>query len=139
MILSVMKPFIKILNDQDKILFEKALRFYLFSNQQNVRNLDSDLQERFLYSSRAAFTAIAGFLMDKPLNERYLLFLEMETRALCDLNPEHFKVLDIQPHEINKIVIDNDVVLHAYDEQLKTTLLVNYKSADNALKLLLQS
>ena len=98
-----MKPITKILNDKDKVLFEKALKAYIFSRQQGVSSLEPDLKERFSYSGTIAYSLIITFIKTGSLKIEYMDFLNEELKKLNAVNNSFFEPLQVLPNEIDEI------------------------------------
>lgn len=128
-----MKTPAKILNERDKVLFEKALKFYFFSRQHDVRKLNSELRERFSYSGQVAYSLIITFIREGNLRIEYMDFLNEEIKLMRSLDPSLLKNLQIKPSEIDEIEFKNRVTLKIYDEDQKKDLQIIYIPEENSV------
>lgn len=126
----------KILNDRDKILFEKALKFYFYARQQDVRKLNSKLQERFSYAGRVAYSLIVTFLREGSLKLEYMDFLNEELKTMHGLEDELMEPLMIKPHEIDEIEFNQKIAIKVFDEDTDKDLRILYEPSNNMVKLI---
>lgn len=125
----------KILNDRDKILFEKALKFYFYSRQQDVRKLNSQLQERFSYAGQVAYSLIVTFMREGNLKLEYMDFLNEELKTMRGLEPELLEPLMIKPDEIDEIEFNQKIGIKVFDEDNNRDLEIRYEPEQNTVKL----
>ncbi len=123
-----MKPITKILNARDKVLFEKALKVYIFSRQQGVSNLEPDLKERLSYSGTIAYSLITTFIKKGTLRIEYMDFLNEELKKLNTANKSMFKALQVLPNEIDEISLYNNFSLSFFDEDEQCKIILTYDS-----------
>lgn len=123
-----MKPITKILNARDKVLFEKALKVYIFSRQQGVSNLEPDLKERLSYSGTIAYSLITTFIKKGTLRIEYMDFLNEELKKLNTANKFMFKTLQVLPNEIDEISLYNNFSLSFFDEDEQCKIILTYDS-----------
>jgi|AntRauTorckE6833_2_1112554.scaffolds.fasta_scaffold00121_31 hypothetical protein len=126
----------KILNDRDKILFEKALKFYFYARQQDVRKLNSELQERFSHAGRVAYSLIITFIREGSLKIEYMDFLNEELKTMRNLDAEFLEPLMIKPHEIDEIEFNEEIAIKVYDEDSQADLKISYEPTNNVIKLI---
>ncbi|MCH2449690.1 MAG: hypothetical protein MK198_06035 [Gracilimonas sp.] len=126
----------KILNDRDKILFEKALKFYFYARQQDISKLNSQLQERFSYAGSVAYSLIITFLREGSLKLEYMDFLNEELKAMHRLEDEFMEPLMIKPHEIDEIEFNQEIALKVFDEDTGDDLRIVYEPKNKVVKLL---
>jgi hypothetical protein len=126
----------KILNDRDKILFEKALKFYFYARQQDISKLNSQLQERFSYAGSVAYSLIITFLREGSLKLEYMDFLNEELKAMHRLEDEFMEPLMIKPHEIDEIEFNQEIALKVFDEDTGDDLRIVYEPKKKVVKLL---
>lgn len=126
----------KILNARDKILFEKAMKFYFYTRQQDVRKLNSKLQQRFSYAGQVAYSLIITFIREGSLKLEYMDFLNEELKTMQSLNDELLEPLMIQPHEIDEIEFNQEITLKVYDEDHERDLRILYDPDKGIAKLL---
>ena len=131
-----MKPTTKILNERDKVIFDKALKFYFFSRQQDVQKLNNELQERFQYSGQVAYSLIIKFILEDKLEIEFLDFLNMEIKKLIGLNSGLLQPLQVQPNEIDEIQLNKKINLRVFDEVEKQNLIITYQPTEK--KVILQ-
>lgn len=125
----------KILNDRDKILFEKALKFYFYARQQDVRKLNSQLQERFSHAGSVAYSLIITFIREDSLKLEYMDFLNEELKTMRRLEDEFMDPLMIKPHEIDEIEFNQEIVIKVFDEDTGNDLQISYEPENNLVKL----
>lgn len=125
----------KILNDRDKILFEKALKFYLYSRQQDVRKLNSQLQERFSYAGQVTYSLIITFIREGNLKLEYMDFLNDELKTMRSLDAELLEPLMIKPHEIDEIEFNQKFGLKVFDEDNNRKIEIRYDPDQGVVKL----
>lgn len=125
----------KILNERDKILFEKGLKFYFFSRQQDVRKLNSQLQERFTYAGQVAYSLIITYLREGSLKLEYMDFLNEELKTMRGLDSELLEPLMIKPHEIDEINLNQELSLQFYDEDADRDIRIVYQPSKNIARL----
>ncbi|MFN1834512.1 hypothetical protein AB2B38_004565 [Balneola sp. MJW-20] len=121
-----MKPYTKILNDRDKILFEKALKFYFFSRQQDANKLNSELRERFRYAGQVAYSLIITYLKEDRLRIEYMDFLNDEIKTLRSVDADLLKQLMIQPDEIDEIEFNQSVSIKVHDMDEGADVVITY-------------
>lgn len=129
-----MKPYTKILNDRDKILIEKALKFYFFSRQQDVNKLNSDLRERFQHAGQAAYSLIITYLKEDSLRIEYMDFLNDEIKTLRSVHPSHLKELMIKPDEIDEIEFNATVSIRVHDMDHDQKVTISYDPNGNTIR-----
>lgn len=117
----------KILNDRDKILFEKALKFYFYARQQDIRKLNSQLRERFNYAGQVAYSLIVTYLREDSLKLEYMDFLNDELKTMQALDDTLLEPLMIKPHEINEIEFNQEVSINVFDEDNNRDLQIRYE------------
>lgn len=125
----------KILNDRDKILFEKALKFYFYARQQDVRKLNSQLRERFSYAGSVAYSLIITYLREGSLKLEYMDFLNEELKTMQALEDEFIEPLMIKPHEIDEIEFKQEIGIRVFDEDTGNDLRITYDPKNNFVKL----
>lgn len=125
----------KILNDRDKILFEKALKFYFYARQQDVRKLNSQLQERFSYAGSVAYSLIITFIREDSLKIEYMDFLNEELKTMRGLEDEFMDPLMIKPHEIDEIEFNQEIAIKVFDEDTGSDLQIIYQPEKSVVKL----
>ncbi|MDR9415762.1 MAG: hypothetical protein RI564_05730 [Gracilimonas sp.] len=130
-----METITKILNERDKILFEKGLKFYFFSRQQDVRKLNSQLQERFRYAGQVAYSLIITYIREGNLKLEYMDFLNEEIKKMRGLDAEFTEPLMIKPNEIDEIQLNKEMSLQFYDEDEDQDFVVIYQPTKNTVKL----
>ncbi|MDR9417732.1 hypothetical protein [Gracilimonas sp.] len=116
----------KILNDRDKILFEKALKFYFYARQQDIRKLNSQLRERFNYAGQVAYSLIVTYLREDSLKLEYMDFLNEELKTMRALDNRLLEPLMIKPHEIDEIEFNQEVSIKVFDEDNGRNLQIRY-------------
>lgn len=125
----------KILNERDKILFEKGLKFYFFSRQQDVRKLNSQLQERFTYAGQVAYSLIITYIREGSLKLEYMDFLNEELKTMRSLDEEFLEPLMIKPHEIDEIQLNKEMSMRFHDEDSGQDFVIRYAPSDNTVTL----
>lgn len=126
-----MKPITKILNERDKILFEKALKFYFFTRQQDINKLNSELIERFRYAGRIAWSLIITYIKEDKLKIEYMDFLNDELRTLMGIDQALLSPLMIQPGEIDEISFSDRMKIKVYDMDEEQDLEIRYDPQQN--------
>lgn len=124
----------KILNDRDKILFEKALKFYLFTRQQDVRKLNSQLQKRFAYAGQVAYSLIITYIREGNLKLEYMDFLNEELKTMRAIDDEFLEPLMIKPHEIDEIEFKQEISINVFDEDTNSKIRITYNPEDGVAK-----
>ena len=125
----------KILNDRDKILFEKALKFYFYARQQDTRKLNSQLRERFAHAGSVAYSLIITFIREGNLKIEYMDFLNDELKTMRALNKKFLEPLMIKPHEIDEIEFNQEIVLKVFDEDSGSDIKIVYQPSNKTVKL----
>lgn len=133
-----MKPTKKILNERDKVVFNKALKVYFFSRQQGIRKLNTDLQERFRYTGSVAYSLIVNFILKDKLEVEFMDFLNMEIKKLQSLNSGLLDPLQVQPAEIALIELNKKIDLQVFDEVEKRNITISYLPENNLVELLVE-
>jgi hypothetical protein len=128
-----MKPITKILNERDKILFEKALKFYFFTRQQDINKLNSELHERFRYAGSVAWSLIITYIKEDQLKIEYMDFLNDELRTLRGIEPKELSPLMIQPAEIDEIAFSDRMKIKVYDMDEEKDLAIKYDPEKNTV------
>lgn len=130
-----MKPTTKILNDRDKILFEKALKFYFFARQIDVKNLSKDVGERLHYSGSVAYSLIITFAKSGSLKIEYMDFLNQELKTMLASDVSTFEPLQIKPSEIDDIELMKETKISFFDEDEEMNLQLIYYPEENKINL----
>jgi hypothetical protein len=130
-----MKPVTKILNDRDNILFEKALKFYLFARQIDAKHLQKDVAERLYYSGSVAYSLIYTYVNTGNLKIEYMDFLNEELKLMLKAEKNVYNNLQIKPDEINDIQLMKETKLSFFDEDEQENLQLIYYSEDNLIEL----
>ncbi|MEQ8523528.1 hypothetical protein [Gracilimonas sp.] len=130
-----MKSTTKILNDQDKILFEKALKFYFYARQQDVGKLNSQLKQRFSYAGQVAYSLIITYIREGSLKLEYMDFLNEELKTMRGLDSEFLEPLMIKPHEIDEIEFKQEISIKVFDEDNDTDIRIIYSPDQSVAKL----
>lgn len=125
----------KILNDRDKILFEKALKLYFYSRQQDVKRLNSKIRERFSYAGQVAYSLIITYIREGDLKLEYMDFLNEELKTMRGLDDEFLEPLMIKPHEIDEIEFNQIITIKVFDEDKNTDLAISYDPDKGIAKL----
>ncbi|SMO45061.1 hypothetical protein [Gracilimonas mengyeensis] len=126
----------KILNERDKILFEKALKFYFYARQQDVRKLNSQLQERFKYAGQVAYSLIITYLREGSLKLEYMDFLNEELKTMYGLDQKLLEPLMIKPSEIDEIEFNQEVSIKFFDEDEGRNMMIQYDPTESKVQLL---
>jgi len=111
-----MKPSRKILNETDKVIFEKALKIYLFSRQHDVSKLQDDLKQRIRYLRNVAYSLIIRFLREDTFHFEYMDFINDELKKLRSL-PDYTSGLMIKPGEVDEIQLQEPARFLFKDEE----------------------
>ncbi|WP_421775378.1 hypothetical protein [Gracilimonas sp.] len=130
-----MESITKILNDRDKILFEKALKFYFYTRQQDVRKLNSQLQQRFSYAGQVAYSLIITYIREGNLKLEYMDFLNEELKTMRGLDSQFLEPLMIKPHEIDEIEFNQEISIKVFDEDNDTDIRILYSPDNSVAKL----
>lgn len=130
-----MKLTTKILNDRDKILFEKALKFYFFARQIDVKNLSKDVGERLHYSGSVAYSLIITFAKSGSLKIEYMDFLNQELKTMLSSDAKIYQPLQIKPSEIDDIELMKETKISFFDEDEEMNLQLIYYPEENKIKL----
>ncbi len=130
-----MQSISKILNEREKILFEKALKFYFFARQIDLKRLDQDLQKRVHYSGSVAYSLIITYAKSGDLKIEYMDFLNQELKKLLSIPENQFKDLQIKPNEIDDIELMKKTKLTFYDEDEQKDMELIYLPEKKELKL----
>ncbi|MEX0720200.1 MAG: hypothetical protein WD059_06000 [Balneolaceae bacterium] len=123
------------MNERDKILLEKAMKFYFFSRQQDVRKLNSELQERLNYSGQVAYSLIITFLNEGNLKIEYMDFLNEEIKTMRSLDSKLLKKLLIKPQEIDEMELNQNISIKVFDEDHSRDLEITYKPEGGVVSL----
>lgn len=124
----------KILNDRDKILFEKGLKFYFYTRQQDVGKLNSELQERFSYAGQVAYSLIITFVREGSLKLEYMDFLNEEIKTMRALEASYLDPLMIKPDEIDEIEFNKRMQFKVFDEDEGEELIIKYDPEKNLVR-----
>lgn len=130
-----MKPTTKILNDRDKILFEKALKFYFFARQIDVKKLSEDVGERLHYSGSVAYSLIITFAKSGSLKIEYMDFLNQELKTMLAADVSTFEPLQIRPSEIDDIELMKETKISFFDEDEEMSLQLIYYPEEKKIQL----
>lgn len=125
----------KILNDRDKILFEKAIKFYLFARQVDAKRLSKDLAERLHYSGSVAYSLIFTFAKTRSLKIEYMDFLNEELKRMLSVERKIYDKLQIKPDEIDAIQLMKETKLSFFDEDEQENLQLIYYPKNNLIEL----
>ncbi|MTI89142.1 MAG: hypothetical protein FH748_14390 [Balneolaceae bacterium] len=130
-----MQPVTKILNEPNKVLFDKAIKFYFFSRQQDIKKLNSAFQKRLSYSGQVAYSLIITYMREGVLKLEYMDFLNEELKTLLQVDPSHFESLHIKPDEIDEIELNQKVTIKVFDEDANKELKLIYFPDHNKVTL----
>jgi hypothetical protein len=130
-----MKPTTKILNDRDKILFEKALKFYFFARQVDIKKLSKDVGERLHYSGSVAYSLIITFAKSGSLKIEYMDFLNQELKTMLAADVSTFEPLQIKPSEIDDIELMKETKISFFDEDEEMSLQLIYYPQEKKIQL----
>jgi GTPase len=125
----------KILNDRDKILFEKALKLYFYLRQQDVKKLNSQIRERFSYGGQVAYSLITTYISEGNLKLEYMDFLNEELKTMRALDDQYLEPLMIKPHEIDEIEFNQVISIKVFDEDRNADLVISYDPDEGIAKL----
>lgn len=130
-----MSPNTKILNERDKVLFEKGLKLYFFGRQVEVKKLADKLQERVHYTGTVAYSLIYTFVTTGSLKIEYMDFLNQELHTLLGLDSELFEALHIKPQEIDEIELPEGSSIKLFDEEQEKDMILSYWPSANKVEL----
>jgi hypothetical protein len=130
-----MKPITKILNDRDKILFEKALKFYLFARQIDVKSLEKDVAKRLHYTGSVAYSLLYTFAKTGDLKVEYMDFLNQELKQMLQADSIVYSSLQIRPSEIDEIELMKETKISFFDEDEQKDMNLIYYAESNSLQL----
>ena len=130
-----MKPTTKILNDRDKILFEKALKFYFFARQIDVKKLSTDVSERSHYRGSVAYSLVITYAKAGSLKIEYMDFLNQELKTMLSSDEKIYQPLQIKPSEIDDIELMKETKISFFDEDEGADSELIYYSNQNLLEL----
>ncbi|MEO1023001.1 MAG: hypothetical protein AAFW89_10705, partial [Bacteroidota bacterium] len=119
----MIKPRTKILNPQDKVVFEKALKFYFFARQQDVKHLEDDIRDRFNYAANIAYSLIITGIRDNQFRIEYMDFLNEEHQRFCSLGSSALSDLMIPPDQIDEIEFP-DRMRYTFEDDFRACLLI---------------
>lgn len=129
-----MKPSRKILNETDKVIFEKALKIYLFSRQHDVSKLQDDLKQRIRHLRNVAYSLIIRFLREDTFHFEYMDFINDELKTLQSL-PGHTSLLMIKPEEVDEIELQEPARFLFKDEEDETEYKVIYHKSKQIVEI----
>lgn len=121
-----MKDNSKILNERDKVLFEKALKLYIFARQIDIKKLKTNLAERLHYTGSVAYSLIITFARTGNLKIEYMDFLNEELKTMLAIPESDFAKLQIKPREIDDIELMSETKLSFFDEDENKTISLVY-------------
>ncbi|MEO9884881.1 MAG: hypothetical protein ABJR05_11775 [Balneola sp.] len=130
-----MQPTTKILNDRDKILFEKALKFYFFARQIDAKRLSKDVSDRLHYSGSVAYSLIITYAKTNSLKIEYMDFMNQELKLMLGSKQSLYDPLQIKPSEIDDIELMKETKLSFFDEDENVDSQLIYYPEQNALEL----
>lgn len=130
-----MQSISKILNERDKVLFEKALKFYFFARQTDLKRLPKDLFKRIHYSGTVAYSLIITYAKSGSLKIEYMDFLNQELKQFLSTPKKTFKELQIQPDEIDDIELMEETKFNFYDEDEESDCRIIYNPSLNKISL----
>ena len=126
----------KILNEKDKILFEKALKFYFFARQSATKYLSKEVADRFQYSGSVAYSLIITFARTGSLKIEYMDFLNNELKILLSSEKNIFEKLQIKPTEIDDIQLMENTKIKVFDEDSNSNHEIIYTCSTQSVKIL---
>jgi len=130
-----MQPTTKILNDRDKILFEKALKFYFFARQIDSKRLSKDVGERLQYVGSVAYSLIITYAKSGSLKIEYMDFLNQELKLMLGSDNNEYAKLQIKPREIEEIELMKETKISFFDEDENSDSLLIYYPERNFVEL----
>jgi len=130
-----MQPITKILNDRDNILFEKALKFYLFARQIDAKKLEKEVSERLHYAGSVAYSLIYTFSKTGSLKIEYMDFLNEELKLMLKTDENIYEKLQIKPNEIDDIELMRETKLSFFDEDEKEDMQLIYYADKKIIEL----
>ncbi|XWN37638.1 MAG: hypothetical protein ROO71_01675 [Balneola sp.] len=130
-----MKSTTKILNDRDKILFEKALKFYFFARQVDSKRLSHDVSERLYYTGSVAYSLVITYAKSGSLKIEYMDFLNQELKTMLSSGDKVYEPLQIKPAEIDGIELMKKTKISFFDEDENSDSELIYYTNRNLLEL----
>lgn len=125
----------KILNDRDKILLEKALKFYFFARQVDVKRLSKDVGKRLQYAGSVAYSLLITYAREGSLKIEYMDFLNQELKMMLSSENSTYDALQIKPSEIDDIELMRETKLSFYDEDENSDSQLIYYPEESRLEL----
>jgi hypothetical protein len=121
----------KFLNKRDQIFFEKAIKFYFFSRQKDIKSLKKDISDRIVYSRSVAYSLITTYIRSGSLKIEYMDFINQELKILSGLSKGTFQNLQVLPNEIDDIELMDPSKFTVFDEDLKENLEIYYSASES--------
>jgi len=121
------------LDGQEKMLFEKAIKFYFFSRQKGIKKLPDKITARFKHNGHVAYSLIIKYLEDQKFHVEYMDYLNREIRELLSADTDVWEPLQIAPQYIDDIQLQDPTSLSWTDEQEGKNFELRYRPTSGEL------
>lgn len=112
---------------REKVLFEKALKLYVFVHHKSHELLDAQLSEQLIHTGNAVYSLLLNWLRDGRPSLEYMDFLNEKLTELRSINHELRAQLKIQPEEVEELELSQSVNLVFRDASYERVLRIRYE------------
>jgi hypothetical protein len=115
-----------LISGPNKDLFDNALKLYIFFRHIPLKDLNTDLQDRFRHDGNVVYSLIIDYVRNEKFSFEYFEFLNEELKKLSQLDKSFFKDFTILPTEIKEMELSDRVPLKFTDDDNNITYKILY-------------
>lgn len=116
----------------EKILFEKALKLYVFVHHKPHSTISSALADQLKFTGNAVYSLVLNWVKDGKPSLEYMDFLNGKLHELRMLDITLLTELEILPDEVDEIELNSPAKFSFTDEEEHQTLRISY-TVENAV------
>jgi len=110
----------------EKVLFEKALKLYVFVHHKPHGKLSLALADQLKFTGNAVYSLILNWMKDGKPSLEYMDFLNGKINELRMLDVVHLTELEILPDEVDEIELNTPAAFSFTDEDENQILKISY-------------
>lgn len=110
----------------EKVLFEKALKLYVFVHHKPHGMLSAALADQLKFTGNAVYSLILNWMKDGKPSLEYMDFLNGKINELRMLDVVYLTELEILPDEVDEIELNTLAAFSFTDEEENQILKISY-------------